>query len=469
MSLPNGQTPPDARMFVDWVQVTGSAQVAAHTRLFGAQPGPKLPEREAARGVLHRFADRAYRRPVRAEELARLLSLFDRSRAAGKPYLEALRLPLLSVLVSPQFLFRIERGVPERDAAGTTALTDYELASRLSYFLWGSMPDEELFRLAGAKQLHLLPVLQAQVQRMLADPKSEALFESFAGQWLGLRKLEGAAPDPQLFPAFKPGLRQAMAGEAYGFFRTVAREDRSILELLDADWTLLNEELARHYGIPGVKGGYLRRVSLPDRTRGGVITMGAVLTVTSYPTRTSAVKRGKWVLEEILGAPPPPPPPNVPELEVPAKGQAPATTLRARLERHRADPRCSGCHARMDALGLGLENFDAVGRWREREGSSRIDPAGTLPGGETFGGPAELKQVLARHQEEFARNLVEKMLGYALGRAVQPYDRREVDRITAELSRRDWRFSTLISGVTESYPFRYRREATTADQPSRTR
>lgn len=466
-ALSNGQRPPEVRMSVDWLEISGPARTAAHRRLLPVEPGPAVTERAAAEQALRRFATRAFRRPAEAAELSRLLALYDRGRKAGKPHLEAVRLPLLSVLVSPQFLFRIERGAAERDAHGSARLDDWELASRLSYFLWSSMPDEELFRLAAERRLRDPQVLRAQVTRMLADPKSRALAENFGGQWLGTRKLETSAPDPQMFPAFRAGLRRAVAEEPLLFFQAVQREDRSVLEFLNADWTYANEDLARLYGLRGVTGGRMRRVSLAGTPRGGVMTMAAVLTVTSHPTRTSAVKRGKWVLEELLGAPPPPPPPSVPELEVPAKGQAPAATLRERLERHRSDPRCSGCHVRMDVLGLGLENFDAIGRWREKEGPHRIDPAGTLPGGETFTGPAELKKVLSRQPEEFTRTLSEKMFVYALGRGIQPSDRREIQRIATETARAGYRFSALVTGIVESYPFRYRRARPQAPQKVR--
>jgi hypothetical protein len=456
VALPKEKSPPDARLFVKTVEFTGPANVAAHRRILFVEPGPKLRDRDAASQVVERFATRAFRRPVEKGELERLLKLYDQRRRSGQSHIEAVRLALVSVLVSPQFLFRVERDTAVKDASGAVRLNDWELASRLSYWLWSSMPDEELFRLAAAKKLSDPAVLRQQATRMLADPKALALAENFAGQWLGLRKLESVAPDPQIFPAFKPPLRQAMAAEGLLFFETVMREDRSILEFMHADWTFVNEDLARHYGIRGVLGGQMQRVALTNSVRGGVMTMAAVLTVTSHPTRTSAVKRGKWVLEEILGAPPPPPPPQVPELEVPPKGQPPATTLRERLERHRADPKCFGCHVRMDALGLGLENFDAIGRWRDKEGNHRIEPSGTLPGGESFASVAELKQVLARHPEEFARNLVEKMFVYALGRGLERYDRREVKRVAEALARSEWRFSTLVTEIAMSYPFGHR-------------
>jgi hypothetical protein len=454
MSLPKGKTAPDARLTVESLEIVGPITAAAHRRIFSVEPS--ATEREAAQRLLERFATRAFRRPAEPGEIERLLGLYDQQRAAGKSHVEAARVPLLSVLVSPQFLFRIERDRADRDEAGAFRLSDWELASRLSYFLWSSMPDEELFRLCAEGKLRDPAVLRAQVSRMLADPKAQALSENFAAQWLALRKLETTTPDPELFPAFTPSLRRAMAAEVRYFFEAVMREDRSILEFVNADWTFANEELARQYGIKDVPGGTMRKIPLAGTPRGGVLTMAAVLTANSYPTRTSPVKRGKWILEEILGAPPPPPPPNVPELDTPARGQKAANTVRERLARHRADPNCSGCHVRMDALGLGLENFDAVGRWREKEGDLPIDPSGTLPGRKAFKGPAELKALLAGHEQEFARTLVEKMFVYALGRGVQRGDRQEIKRVTAALAENGWRFSTLIAEIASSYPFQYR-------------
>ncbi len=456
MELPKGQKPPEAHAFADYLFIEGPVQIAAHRRLFFVEPDVNLADREAARQVVSRFATSAFRRPVEAGELDRFLNLYDQGRKAGKSHIEAARLPLISVLVSPQFLFRVERDTAVADGRGACRLSDWELASRLSYFLWSTMPDAELFQLAAEKRLNDDQVLRQQVTRMLQDSKARALAENFTGQWLGVRKLDAFTPDAQLFPTFKPGLRQAMTAEPLEFFAAVMAGNRSVLEFLNSDWTIANEDLAKHYGLRGVLGGTLRRIALTNSVRGGVVTMAVVLTATSHPTRTSAVKRGKWVLEEILGAPPPPPPPNVPELEVPAKGQPPGTTLRARLERHRSDPRCFGCHVRMDTLGLGLENFDAIGRWREREGNLGIDASGTLPDGEKFAGPAELKALLTRHQDEFVRNLTEKLFVYALGRGIERSDRREVKLVVDALARDGWRFSTLVTETVMSYPFRHR-------------
>jgi hypothetical protein len=323
------------------------------------------------------------------------------------------------------------------------------------------MPDEELFRLAREGKLQEDETLRRQVDRMLADPKSQALVENFAGQWLGLRKLETAERDPAMFPSFTDSLRQAMRDEALLLFRAVLREDRSVMELLDADYTFLNAELARHYGVKDVRGPQMRRVELADDRRGGVLTLGSTLTISSLPTRTSPVNRGKWILEEILGASPPPPPPNVPALEQTGASRADGKprTLRERLELHRADAQCASCHRRMDVLGLGLENFDAVGRWRDKDGDQPIDASGVLPGGDSFSKPGELKTLLARDRQTFARTLTEKMLTYALGRSLTWADRREVRRIADALAANDYRATVLIHEVVQSYPFRHRRLA----------
>lgn len=444
--------PSDLEAFFTALRSTRSGE--AHNRIFATEPG--VTGRDGAGVVIDRFATRAFRRPATAAEVDRLMALYDRGRKDGKSHVEAVRVPLLAVLVSPHFLFRVERGEGPKDAAGALRLTDYELASRLSYFLWSGPPDAELLRLAAGKKLHDPAALKAQVKRMLADPRASALAENFAGQWFGLRRLDTVAPDRVLFRGFSDPLRRVMAAEVLMQFEAVAREDRSALDLLHAEYTFLNEDLARHYGVKGVTGPHMRKVKLDDPARGGVVTSAAVLTLTSHPTRTSPVKRGKWLLDEILGAPPPPPPPDVPELEEAPKGKPAAATLRERLERHRTDPKCFGCHVQMDALGLGLENFDAVGRWRDRDGGRPVNAAGELPGGEKFTSPAELKRVLLAHKAEFGRCLAEKVFVYALGRGLERPDRREVKRVADALAKDDWRFSTLVTEVVLSYPFRYR-------------
>ena len=457
-----GEERSKAELTLDWIRITGPQRFASHRRIFFVDPGKGAPaERAAAKRILERFASRAFRRPVPPAEVERYLKLYDAGRRQGKDYVNAVRLSLLSVLVSPHFLFRVERDSLNRDASGAVALNDWEMASRLSYFLWSTMPDDTLFDLAAKGKLKDPEVLAAQARRMLAGPKSEAFVENFAGQWLGLRKLDRLQPDRELFPGFSEALRRAMIDETSLFFANVARGDGSILDLVDADYTFVNQPLARHYGIRNIKGGRMRRVKLENPNRGGVMTMASVLTITSHPTRTSAVKRGKWILEEILGAPPPPPPPNVPALEEATKNRpdAASLTLRKQLEIHREDPKCSNCHKRMDVLGLGMENFDPIGRWRDREGKNKIDPSGTLPTGEVFSTPSQLKKILAKRKDEFARALTEKVFSYALGRSLERYDRREVRRVVEGLRRNGYRFSALIEGVVTSTPFRYRRAA----------
>jgi mono/diheme cytochrome c family protein len=423
----------------------------SHRRIMACSHGK--PKREQAREILDRFASKAYRRPATPDEVERLLHLFDASQARGEKLEAGIQLALEAVLVSPKFLFRVE--LDDRpDSQGPHPLDDYQLASRLSYFLWATMPDDELLGLAARKQL--APNLEGQARRMLRDPKAQALVENFAVQWLQLRNLRTVAPDPMLFPEFDDKLRADMLKETELFFGAVVHEDRGILDLLDADFTFVNERLARHYGIRGVEGEEFRRVSLAGGQRGGLLTQASILTVTSNPTRTSPVKRGKWVLEQILGTPPPPPPPMVPEL--PADEKARLTgSLRQRMEQHRANPSCAVCHTKMDALGFAFENFDAVGAFRTKDGTFPIDPSGTLPDGQSFRGPAELKAILRGKKELFSRCLTEKMLTYALGRGVEPYDRPTVEAINAALACNDYRFSTLVLEIVKSEPFRLRR------------
>jgi len=433
----------------------------SHRRIFLLTPPGKSSPDASAEQMLRRLATRAYRRPISDQELARLLKLVAAARAQGDGFEASLQLALQAILVSPHFLFRVELDAEANGVGPIRALNEYELASRLSYFLWSSMPDDELFDLAAGGKLR--DNLDRQVRRMLGDPKSKALIENFAGQWLQLRNLELAAPDKSQFPAFDDDLRRAMRTESEMFFETIVREDRSVLELLDADFTFVNARLARHYGLEGVEGDQFRRVSLSAggsqvavQARGGVLTQAAMLTVTSNPTRTSPVKRGKWVLENILGTPPPAPPPNVPMLRDDAKAMA-AGTLRQRMEQHRKDPNCAVCHKEMDALGFALENFDAVGAWRTKDGAFPIDATAQLPDGRSFNGPRELKSVLRGSKEQFARCLAEKLLTYAIGRGVEPYDRPAVDGIVNAAKSGDYKFSTLVLGIVHSDPFQKRR------------
>jgi hypothetical protein len=421
--------------------------------------------REAARRILTEFARRAYRRPVSPQEVERLLQLVDKARQDGDGPEEALQVAFKAVLVSPHFLFRIERDpapdekrplpLPaERYVPGVYPISEYELATRLAYFLWSSMPDEELFQLADKGQLR--QNLDAQVKRMLQSPKSRALVENFAGQWLQLRNLSSIMIDPKLFPRYDAFMRESMQRETEMYFEYILREDRSILEFLDSDYTFLNERLARHYGIEGVQGLEMRLVKLPDRRRGGILTHASILTVTSNPTRTSPVKRGKFILENILGTPPPPPPADVPELDN-DKNAVLTGSLRQRMEKHRENPGCAVCHVKMDALGFGLENFDAIGAWRTKDGSFEIDPSGTLPDGTTFRNPAELRQALLQQADQFRRCLAEKLLTYALGRGLEPTDNVFLREIVAQTKQGGDRFSALILAIVHSDPFQLRR------------
>jgi mono/diheme cytochrome c family protein len=427
-----------------------------------------LPKRKQAREILTRFASRAYRRPATKDEIERLLQFVDRAEKNNERFEAGIQLAMQAVLCSPKFLFRVE--LDDRPTLGEPhPITDYQLASRLSFFLWNTMPDDELFSLARKNQLH--ENVETQVRRMLKDPRASALTESFLTQWLQLGLLKNASPDRKLFPDFDDPLRAAMARETQLAFDAIHREDRSVLELIDAPYTFLNERLARHYGITDTAGNtsFLGRkirgetiprdkfvkVSLQGDQRGGILTQASVLTITSNPTRTSPVKRGKWVLEQILGTPPPPPPPNVPELE--DKGRQLTGSLRQRMEQHRENPSCANCHARMDAMGFAFENFDAIGRFRKKDGNFEIDPSGTLPSGQSFKGPGELKQVLLSKKDLFARTLTEKLLTYALGRGLEYYDRKAVDGIVAAVRQGDYRFSTMVVEITKSDPFRMRR------------
>ncbi len=356
-----------------------------------------------------------------------------------------------AVLVSPHFLFRVERD--RRNQKAPHPINEFELASRLSYFLWSSMPDEELFRLAQHGELR--SHLEEQVRRMLKDPRSHALVENFAGQWLELRNLRNANPNPTQFPTFTDALRRDMQKETELYFERILRENRSIVEFIDSDWTFVNERLAKHYGIPGVHGDQFRRVKLRNSVRGGVLTQASVLTVTSNPTRTSPVKRGKWILENIFNAAPPPPPPDAGQLSE-TKEAVLSGSLRQRMEQHRANPRCASCHSRMDPLGFGFENFDAVGHWRTKDGKFPVDSSGVLPSGQTFNGPRELKAILRGKVADFRRCLAEKLLTYALGRGMESYDKCAIDSICKELAAHQDKFDRLVLAIVQSEPFQMR-------------
>lgn len=425
----------------------------ARERILIAQPGADLSSVDAARKVLENFARRAFRRPVNDADLNRFLILFDRAHARGESFTASIRLALKAVLISPNFLFLVE---PEPEQDGVYRLGDYQIATRLSYFLWSSMPDEELFSLARQGKLHDEEVLRAQVLRMLQDPRSIALAENFGAQWLGITSLGVTTrPDPGRFPQFDDELANAERQEAVRFVDSVFRHDRSLLELIDADYTFVNQKLADLYGIPGVQGGGMRRVELPAGGRGGVLAMAAILTNTSYPLRTSPVLRGKWVLEQLLGERVPPPPPTAGQL--PADDHQPdGLSFRQRLERHRSDPQCASCHSRMDPIGFGLENFDAIGRWRTSEAGAPVDAGGVLPDGTRFDGPRELKKALLARKDEFLHNFTRKLLGYALGRSLNRFDECVIRDGLNALKGSDNEPAALIETIALSKPFQYR-------------
>jgi len=443
---------------VHHLEIEGPPEAAAemlpetHRRIFFKR-ATKDTEPQVAREVIGAFAKRAYRRPVTAAEVERLLKLYDFARKNGEPFEGGVAQALKAVLVSPNFLFRGELQPEPDNPKSVHAVNEFALASRLSYFLWSTMPDAELFSLAERGQLR--KNLEAQVRRMLKDPKSKALVENFAGQWLQLRNLAIIQPDKKLFPTYDAKLRAAMQRETELLFETVLREDRSVFEFLTADYTFVNERLAKHYGIPGVTGEEFQRVSLKGQPRAGVLTHASILTLTSNPTRTSPVKRGKWVLENLLATPPPPPAPNVPELD----GQKQLTgTLRQRMEQHRANPTCAGCHTKMDAIGFGLENYDAIGAFRAQDAGAAIDPSGELSAAEKFRGPVELGKLLAaQKKDDYVRCMVGKMLTYSLGRGLEYYDRNSVKTIADGLARRRHTFSGLVLEVVNSVPFQKRR------------
>jgi hypothetical protein len=402
--------------------------------------------------ILTSLTHHAYRRPVTRADVDGPVRIFNQAKAAGYTRLQSLQFAVATVLVDPQFLFRLERD----PKAGTSApITDVELASRLSYFLWSSMPDDELLKLGEANQLHAPAVLDAQVKRLLADPKSTAFAENFVGQWLETRSLDAVKRDAKKFPAWNTELKEAMRTETRLFFEAAMREDRPISDFIDGKYTYLNELLAKHYGIDGVTGSAFRRVELQGGERSGVFTQGSVLTVSAYPTRTSVVLRGKYLLENVLNTPAPPPPPDVPALNEAAVGVA--TSLRQQMETHRADALCASCHSKMDPLGFALENYDAIGKWRTEDGKFPVDSSGQFPNGKSFNGPAEMKSMLMDSMPEFTRCLTEKMLTYALGRGVESFDRLTVQDLVRQTAQHDYKLQSLILGIVHSAPFQQRR------------
>ena len=426
----------------------------SHRQIFGCGHNDGTEHGAHCAGmIIERLARRAFRRPVSADELQRLLQIASTAQSRGARFEEAIQHVLAAILVSPHFLFRVE-SLPNGSATEPQPISQHELATRMSYFLWSSMPDEELFAAAAAGKLHEPGVLRHQVDRMLQDQKSQAIVDQFAMQWLNLGQLVLVEPDPERFPDFDESLRQAMLEESRLFFKTIIRADRSILDLLLADDTLVNGPLAKHYGIDGIEGDEFQPVKLSGTQRGGVLTQASVLTITSNPTRTSAVKRGKWILENLLGTPPPPPPENVEPL-ADDNSETLAGTLRQRLEQHRTKLECATCHERMDPLGFALENYDAIGAWRDHELEHPIDSSGRLPDGTQFSGPRQLQEFLYKEKrEEFCRCFAERILTYALGRGLQYQDRCTVDELVESLRQNDYKFSSLVQGIVTSTPFR---------------
>ena len=417
--------------------------------------------------ILSTLARRAYRRPVTARETAALIRFVDMAKADGHSTEQGVELAIQAMLVSPNFLFRIEHDANPTDPAQVHQISEIELASRLSYFLWSSMPDDSLLALAESGKLREPGALRREITRMLADSRASALASNFAGQWLETRNLDVAEPDPKKFPEWNPDLRDAMKNETTMFFDFILRENRSIAEFLDAEYTFLNERLAKFYGIDGISGPEFRRVELKAMQnadqRGGVLSQASILTVTSYASRTSPVIRGKYVLSNILGTPPAPPPPDVPNLDEAAVGTS--GSMRQQLEKHRENATCASCHSRMDPLGFGLENYDAIGRWRTKDGNFPVDSTGTLPDGRKFASPGEMRTILTSQLPQFSRTLIEKMMTYALGRGLQAYDRRTVDNINRTLAADGYRFQTLVQQIAESLPFQSRRGEEVAQTP----
>jgi hypothetical protein len=441
---------------------TGPGDTPSRRRIFTCRAAAQGADDAAcARKILTTLARRAYRRPVTKDDLDPVMAMYDAGRKSGN-FESGIERGLRLILANPKFLFRTETA-PARGAVAR--VSDVELASRLSFFLWSSIPDEELLNLAAQGRLNQPAMLDRQIKRMLADPKSRALVDNFASQWLLLRNLKSHVPTPGDFPNFDNELRQAFRTETEMFFEAVMREDLSVLDLLNADFTFVNERLARHYGIPNVYGSQFRRVKIANEERRGLLGQGSILTVTSQPNRTSPVLRGKWILENVLGTPPPAPPPNVPALPDNEAGQE-AKSLRARLEYHRRTPTCATCHRVMDPLGLALENFDGVGEWRVKEPGGSIDPVGQLADGTKVDGPIALRKAVMRRPEMFARTITEKLMTYGLGRGMEYIDMPIVRTIAENAGKQNYRFSALVLEIVKSVPFQMKKAMDEAPQGS---
>ena len=450
--------------FTGPVSVSGPGNSPSRRRIFLCSPAAAAEEAPCARRILSQLARRAYRRPVTPAEVTTLMGFYTTARADGD-FDRGVRVALQRILTSPDFLFRVERQPVTAVAGKPYRISDLELASRLSFFLWSSIPDDQLLDLAGTNQLHQPAVLNAQVRRMLRDTRSTAFVENFAGQWLRLRNIKAAIPDTRMFPNFDDNLRIAFRRETELFFTSIIREDRSALDLIAADYSYLNERLARHYGVPNIYGSEFRKVTFSNGQRGGLLGQGSVLLATSQPNRTSPVVRGKWILENLLGAPPPSPPANVPALEdTPVQG-----TLRQRMEQHRKNPVCAACHKVMDPLGFALENYDPVGAWRTHEGATAVDAEGAMPDGTVFTGASGLRASLVTQPDIFLTALTEKMMIYATGRGMEGYDRPALRAIVRKASASNYRFSSFMLGIVNSLPFQMRQaEPRPAPSPTTT-
>ena len=435
----------------------GPGDTPSRRRIFQCRPRHAADEEPCAQRILADLARRAYRRPATEEDVRTLLD-FYREGWREKDFEAGIQLALERLLVDPDFLFRIEWEPRALTPGQIYRVGDLDLASRLSFFLWSSIPDDELLDVAVAGQLRDRAVLERQVHRMIADPKAKALVSNFAGQWLELRNIREVAPDPEIFPDFDGNLQSAFREETELFVESQVREDRGLMDLLTANYTFVNDRLASHYGIPHVYGSRFRRVTLEGGSRGGLLGHGSILTVTSLPNRTSAVLRGKWFLDNVLGTPPPPPPPDVPALDDEGADERPRS-MRDRLEQHRRNPVCASCHARMDPLGFAMENFDAIGAWRTSEAGRPIDASGAMPDGRTFNGPAGLRELLVADGEQFVTTVTEKLLAYALGRGLEHYDQPAVRKIVRESAASDYRWSSILLGIVNSTPFQMRRAA----------
>jgi len=451
----------DQIMFTGPFNPTGPGDTPSRRRIFVCRPKDAADEEPCATRILSTLGRRAYRGDFTADDQRVLLDFFHRGRADGKTFESGIDLALRRLLASPKFAFRVERDPADVAAGAAYALNDLELASRLSFFLWSSIPDDELLTLAAKKTLHQPATLDRQVRRMLADPKAQALVDNFVGQWLQLRNLRNKQPNSHEFPDFDDNLRRALDTELELFFASIVREDHNVLDLMTADYTFINERLAKHYGIPNIYGSHFRRVTLADDTRKGLLGKGAILLVTSHAHRTSPVLRGKWVLENVLGTPPPPPPDVVPPFEEEA-GAAKPKSVRERMEQHRRNPACASCHRIIDPAGLALENFDATGAWRTRDGGTRgtpVDASGQLVDGTRINGVVELRQALLREPATFVKTLTERLLTYALGRGLIAADMPTVRAIVRDAEKDQYRFSSIVMGVVRSVPFQKRLKA----------